>query len=92
MEIVNGKIRSYSWNIYLIGIEIENNKMIYVKPRIINNKSFINVLAFQQFDNIYSTVSLITDDNYYITKLQHDKYWIMKNNKYITYKTFNLNN
>lgn len=92
MEIVNGKIRSYSGNIYLIGIEIENNKMIYVKPRIINNKSFIYVLDFQQFDNKYSTVSLITDDNYYITKLQHDKYGILKNNKYITYKTFNLNN
>ena len=92
MVIVNEKIRSSNGNIYLIGVEIENNKMIYVKPRIINNKAFINVLDFQQFDNKYSTISLITDDNYYITKLQHDKYGIMKNNKYITYKTFNLNN
>ena len=70
----------------------ENNKMIYVKPRIINNKAFINVLDFQQFDNKYSTVKLISNDNYYITKLKHDKYGILKNNKYITYKTFNLNN
>lgn len=92
MEIVNGKIRSSNGNIYLIGIETENNKMIYIEPRIINNKAFVTVLDFQQFDNKYSTVSLLVNDNYYITKLKHNTFGILKDNKFVIYTEFNLNN
>ena len=61
MIIKDGKIIS-SGNVYLVGIELSNDMMFKVSPSKILNKALLNVLDFQQFNNIYDRVELLLDD------------------------------
>ena len=89
MIINNGQIISAKGDIYLVGIEINNNKIINIKPVIIKNKGFVNVIDFQQFNDCSGYVKLYVDKykikNPYIVKLSHLTYNSLKNSKYITY-------
>lgn len=89
MIINNGQIISAKGDIYLVGIEINNNKIINIKPVIIKNKGFVNVIDFQQFNDCYGYVKLYVDKykikNPHIIKLSHLTYNSLKNCKYITY-------
>lgn len=88
MIVKDGKIIS-SGNVYLVGIELSNDMMFKVPPTRILNKSLLNVIDFQQFDNIYSRVELLLDDSgitdYIVKPLTLENIGTLKNMKYINF-------
>lgn len=88
MIIKNGKIVS-SGDVYLVGIEINNDHMLRVPPTKILNKSLLNVIDFQQFDNIYDRIELVLDDenitDYIVKPLTLETIGTLKDMKYINF-------
>ena len=88
MIIKNGKIIS-SGDVYLVGIELSNDTMFKVPPTKIVNKALLNVIDFQQFDNVYSRVELLLDDSgitdYIVKPLALENIGTLKNMKYINF-------
>ena len=88
MIIKDGKIISCG-NVYLVGIELSNDMMFKVPPSKILNKALLNVLDFQQFDNIYDRVELLLDDSgitdYVVKPLALENIGTLKNMKYINF-------
>ena len=87
MIIKNNKIIS-SNPVYLVGIEISNNKILNVQKIRIKNPQMLLVLDFQQFTNLYSYIELYIDNyntkDLYICELTNATYGTLKNQKYIT--------
>ena len=88
MIVKDGKIIS-SGDVYLVGIELSNDMMFKVPPSKILNKTLLNVLDFQQFDNVYSRVELLLDNSgitdYIIKPLGMENIGTLKNMKYINF-------
>lgn len=88
MIVKDGKIIS-SGDVYLVGIELSNDQMFKVPPTRILNKALLNVIDFQQFDNIYSRVELLLDDSgitdYIVKPLTLENIGTLKNMKYINF-------
>ena len=88
MIVKDGKIISKG-DVYLVGIELANDMMFKVPPSRILNKALLNVLDFQQFDNIYDRVELLLDDknitDYIIKPLRLENIGTLKNMKYINF-------
>ena len=88
MIIKNGKIIS-SGDVYLVGIELSNDTMFKVPPTKIINKALLNVIDFQQFDNVYSRIELLLDDSgitdYIVKPLALENIGTLKNMKYINF-------
>ena len=88
MIVKDGKIIS-SGDVYLVGIELSNDMMFKVPPSKILNKALLNVIDFQQFDNVYSRVELLLDDSgitdYIVKPLGMENIGTLKNMKYINF-------
>ena len=88
MIIKEGKIQS-SGDVYLVGIELSNDHMFRVPASKITNKGLLNVIDFQQFNNIYDRVELYLDDSkltdFIIKPLSLETVGTLKNMKYINY-------
>ncbi len=88
MIVKNGKIIS-SGDVYLVGIELSNDTMFKVPPTRILNKALLNVIDFQQFDNVYSRVELLLEDSgitdYIVKPLALENIGTLKNMKYINF-------
>lgn len=88
MIIKDGKIQS-SGDVYLVGIELSNDHMFRVPASKITNKGLLNVIDFQQFDNIYDRVELYLDDtkltDYIVKPLTLENIGTLKNMKYINF-------
>lgn len=88
MIIKEGKIQS-SGDVYLVGIELSNDHMFRVPASKITNKGLLNVIDFQQFNNIYDRVELYLDDfkltDFIVKPLTLETIGTMKNMKYINY-------
>lgn len=88
MIIKEGKIQS-SGDVYLVGIELSNDHMFRVPASKITNKGLLNVIDFQQFDNIYDRVELYLDDtkltDYIVKPLTLENIGTLKNMKYINF-------
>ena len=88
MIVKDGKIIS-SGDVYLVGIELANDMMFKVPPTKIINKTLLDVIDFQQFDNIYDRVELLLDDknitDYIIKPLRLKNIGTLKNMKYINF-------
>ncbi len=86
--VKDGKIIS-SGDVYLVGIELSNDMMFKVPPSKILNKGLLNVLDFQQFNNIYDRVELLLDDSgitdYVVKPLALENIGTLKNTKYINF-------
>lgn len=88
MIIKDGKIIS-GGDVYLVGIEINNDHMFRVPPTKILNKTLLNVIDFQQFDNIYDRIELVLDDkditDYIVKPLTLETIGTLKDMKYINF-------
>lgn len=88
MIIKDGKIIS-GGDVYLVGIEINNDHMFRVPPTKILNKVLLNVIDFQQFDNIYDRIELVLDNkditDYIVKPLTLETIGTLKDMKYINF-------
>lgn len=88
MIVKDGKIIS-SGDVYLVGIELSNDQIFKVPPTRILNKALLNVIDFQQFDNIYSRVELLLNNSgitdYIVKPLTLENIGTLKNMKYINF-------
>ena len=87
MIVNNGRVHSEN-DIYIVGIEISNNKIYDIPKILIKNTSLLYVLDFQQFTNPYNYIELYIDKykfkDPHIVKLSHLTYNLLKNCKYTT--------
>lgn len=88
MIVKDGKIISKG-DVYLVGIELANDHMFKIPPTKILNKALLNVIDFQQFDNIYDRVELYFDNleikDYIVKQLRLENIGTLKNMKYINF-------
>ncbi len=86
--VKDGKIISKG-DVYLVGIELANDMMFKVPPTKIINKALLDVIDFQQFDNIYDRIELYFDNSiikdYIIKPLRLENIGTLKNMKYINF-------
>lgn len=86
--VKDGKIISKG-DVYLVGIELANDMMFKVPPSKILNKALLDVIDFQQFDNIYDRVELLLDNSgitdYIVKPLRLENIGTLKNMKYINF-------
>lgn len=88
MIVKRGRIDSNE-PVYLVGIEISNNKIFNIpKIEIENPSDCLLVLDFQQFSNKWAYVELYIDEykfeNPYIVELRNSTFGTLNNEKYIT--------
>lgn len=89
MIIKDGKIMSSNGPLYMVGIETANDHIFTTYPIPVKLQNYLEVIDFQQFNNLYDWIDLYFDDakfdNMQILELNHSTYGVLKNMKFINH-------